>query len=75
LKEDETIDETVVNIMYPMEDDAKPPVTTLSWPFNIPQPSFKEQWLSSCWFYHNMIIFHFCPGILFLGCDCQGASL
>jgi hypothetical protein len=30
LKEDETIDETVVNIMYPMEDDAKPPVTTLS---------------------------------------------
>ncbi|KAH9573196.1 hypothetical protein CY35_02G193100 [Sphagnum magellanicum] len=35
LKEDETIDETVVNIMYPMEDDAKPPVVTeFDWQFD-----------------------------------------
>ena len=26
LKEDETVDDTVVNIMYPFEDEAKPPV-------------------------------------------------
>lgn len=26
LKEDETVDETVVNIMYPFEDESKPPV-------------------------------------------------
>jgi hypothetical protein len=26
LKEDETVDETVVNVMYPFEDEAKPPV-------------------------------------------------